>query len=128
MEVELTEDGNLSITMANDGKGYGSVRLEKFSAIAYHPECLEVTLVGKNTGAEIMIRFIEGSSEIWGYTITDDFTGERTFTVDVSDLSIMYGEQDGVFDAQKIRYVELMLKYSGELTIEVDNVRFVERA
>ena len=131
MEVSLTEGGNLSVSMANDGKGYGSVRLEKFGAIAYNPECLEVTLVGKNTGAEFLFRFIEGSGEIWGCTIRDNFTGERTITLDLSDetnFHVMYGEQNGVFDPQKMRYVEFLIKYDGALTIELCSAHFCERA
>jgi len=135
MEVALTEDGDLSVTKgtyAENGewKGFGSVRLEKFSAIGYHPECLELTLVGKNTGAEIMVRFIEGSGEIWGSKIMDNFTGEKTVTIDLADETnfyVMYGEQDNKFDTQKIRYVEFMLKYDGALTIELCSAHFSER-
>ena len=127
MEVALTEGGNLSVSMANDGKGYGSVRLEKYSAIAYHPERLAVTFVGKNTGAKIYVRFVEGSGEIWGCEILDNFTGEQTVFVDVDDFTVLYDEKDHVFDTQKIKSVEFLIKYDGALTLEVCNVRFVEK-
>ena len=136
MTVSFTEDGNLQITKATtnakeEWRGFGSVILEKFGAIAYRPECLEVTLKGENTGAKIIVRFTEGSGEIWGCTILDDSAEKKTVTVDLADeteFKVLYGNQDNAFDAQKIRNAEIVVEYDGEVTVEVCNVRFVHKA
>ena len=119
-------NGNLKITKTNDGLGYGSVRLDKWGAVAYQPEGFEFTIIGTNSGASIGMRFIEGdSSEIWGYKIKDDFVGEKTFTISVGDLYVMYNKQNNIFSPQKISYVEIMVEAPGAATFELKGARFI---
>ena len=119
-------NGNLAITKTADGKGYGSVRLDKWGAIIYQPQGFEFTIKGTNSGASIAIRFIEGDSyEIWGYKIVDDFTGEKKFSIGVGDLIVMYNKSNNTFEPQKIGYVEIMVETSGEASFEICSARFV---
>ena len=123
----VIENNNLLIKKQNDGKGYGSVRLDKWGSVAYHPEGISVSLVGKNSGAAISFRFIEGESyEIWAYKVIDDFEGLRTFTGSIGDLSVVYNKQNGIFEPQKITYVEIMIEKNGEVDVEVAEFRFIE--
>ena len=125
MDVSLN-NGNLLITKQNDGKGYGSVRLDKWGAIAYQPQGFRFTVKGTNSGAAITFRAIEGDSyEIWGYKIIDDFTGEKTFSVGVGDFVVVYGKQNNIFEPQKIGYIEIMVEKNGEASFEVCEARFV---
>lgn len=125
MSVSLSE-GNLVISKANDGKGYGSVRLDKWGAIAYHPEGFRITIKGSNSGAQITFRAIEGDSyEIWGYKILDDFEGYKTFNIDVGEFIVVYGKQNNIFEPQKIGYIEIMVETNNALTFEISEARFV---
>ena len=126
MEVAI-KNGNLEIKKLNDGKGYGSVRLDKWGAVIYEPEGFEFTIKGTNSGATISIRFIEGDSyEIWGYKVTDDFEGERTFSINAGDLIVVYNKQNNTFEPQKIGYVEIMVEKNGEATFELCGAKFVK--
>ena len=126
MQLALN-NGNLVITKANDGKTYGSVRLDKWGAIAYQPEGFEFTIIGTNSGASISFRAVEGDSyEIWGYKIKDDFTGEKTFTVSCGDFTVMYNKQNNKFEPQKISYVEIMVESNSGVSFELCGARFIE--
>lgn len=125
MEVSIV-DGNLRIKKFNDGKGYGSVRLDKWGAIAYKPEGFKFTIIGTNSGASIAIRAIEGDSyEIWGYKIVDDFNGAKTFEIDAGDFYVMYNKQNNVFEPQKISYVEVMVEANKEVTFDIASAMFI---
>ena len=123
----VIKDNNLEIKKQNDGKGYGSIRLDKWGAVAYEPEGFELAIKGTNSGASISMRFIEGDSyEIWACKVVDDFTGERTFNFNVGDFTCVYNKQNNVFEPQKIGYIELMVEKNGEATFELCNARFVK--
>ena len=125
MTVSLN-NGNLAINKTNDGKGYGSVRLNKWGAIAYEPEGFRFTVKGTKSGASITMRAIEGDSyEIWGYKIIDDFEGEKTFTIGIGDFIVVYGKQNNIFEPQKIGYVEIMVEQSGSASFEICEARFI---
>ena len=117
---------NLAITKASDGKGYGSVRLDKWGAISYLPEGFAFKIVGTNSKASIAFRVVEGSYEIWGYKITDDFVGEKEFVVSIGDFYVMYNKQNNIFEPQKVTYVEIMVECSGACSFEVAEARFVK--
>ena len=126
MEIEY-DNHSLKIKKTNDGKGYGSVRLDKWGAIIYEPQGFEFTVIGTNSGAAISFRAIEGDSyEIWGYKIIDDFTGEKTFSIGVGDFSVMYNKQNNIFEPQKISYIEIMVEANGEATFEIASAKFVK--
>ncbi|MBP5551154.1 MAG: hypothetical protein J6X93_03780 [Bacilli bacterium] len=128
MEIAIN-DNNLAITKANDGKTYGSVRLDKWGAIIYQPQGFKFTVKGTNSGAAISFRMIEGDSyEIWGYKIVDDFEGERTFEIAVGDFTVMYNKSNNIFEPQKIGYIEVMVEASGAASFEVVEARFIEVA
>ena len=129
MEVSIV-DNALRIKKTGDGKTYGSVRLNKWGAICYEPQGFNFTIKGTNSGAAISFRAIEGDSyEIWGYKVIDDFDGIKSYSVDASEFKLVYNKQNNKFDTQKIGYVEVMIEYNGEVTIEVLEARFgkVER-
>ena len=120
-------NGALSITKTDDGKGYGSVRLDKWGAIIYEPQGFSFTIKGTNSGASIAIRFIEGESyEIWGYKIVDDFTGEKNFTITAGDLSVLYNKQNNIFNPQCISYVEIMVEAPHEAKFDLIEARFIK--
>ena len=126
MNIEIV-DGNLAIEKANDGKSFGSVRLDKWGAIAYHPTTFKFTIKGTNSGATIAFRAIEGDSyEIWGYKIIDNFEGEKTFVVSIDEFSVMYNKQNNIFEPQKIGYVEIMVEANGKANFELCEARFVD--
>ena len=125
MNVSIN-NGNLAIVKEADGLTYGSVRLAKWGAIIYEPQGFRFTVKGTNSGASIAIRFIEGSYEVWGYKITDDFEGERTFEIPIGDITVLYNKQDNRFDTQKIEYIELMVETSGYASFELCEARFIE--
>ena len=119
-------NNNLRITKINDGKTYGSVRLDKWGAIAYLPEGFQIRIIGHNSGAAITFRAIEGDSyEVWGYKIVDDFEGERTFTISVGDFVAVYNKKNNIFEPQKISYIELMVEVNGAATFELCEARFI---
>ena len=124
MEIALS-NGNLKITKKAD-KGYGSIRLNKWGAIAYEPEGFSFTIVGTNSGAAISFRAIEGDSyEIWGYKIIDDFVGPKTFTCGIGDFICVYNKKNNQFEPQKIGYIELMVEAEGEVSFELSEARFI---
>ena len=126
MEISLV-NGNLRIKKTNDGKGYGSIRLDKWGAIAYNPQGFTFTIIGTNSGASIAIRAVEGDSyEIWGYKIIDDFVGPKTFTIDAGDFVVMYNKQNNIFDPQRISYVEVMVEAKGEATFDLCEAKFIK--
>ena len=126
MNIEIV-DGNLSIEKTNDGKTFGSVRLDKWGAIAYHPTTFRFTIKGTNSGATIAFRAIEGDSyEIWGYKIVDNFEGVKTFEVSVDEFSVMYNKGNNIFEPQKIGYIEIMVEYNGKASFELCEARFVD--
>lgn len=125
MSVNYVGD-NLSITKAADGRTYGSVRLNKWGMIAYNPQGFRFGFVGTNSGAKISFRAVEGSYEIWAYKVVDDFIGEREFTCGVSEFEAVYNKVDGIFDTQKIQYIEIMIEAPGAVTLEVTEARFIE--
>ena len=126
MELALN-NGNLVITKTNDGKGYGSVRLDKWGAIIYRPQKFRLTIKGTNSGASIAFRIVEGDSyEIWGYKITDNFEGEKTFEIDASELKVLLNQSNNIFEPQKIGYIEIMVEANGEANFEVLEARFIE--
>lgn len=124
--VEEQGETGLAITKANDGKGFGSLILTKLGAIAYREPDLDltITLVGTNSGAKVAFRVVEGSYEIWSYTITDDFSGKRTFTVSTTDMVCAGNLVDGDKDFQAVRQVEVTLTAEGAATITVLGVKF----
>lgn len=127
MQISI-KNNNLVITKENDGKGFGSIRLDKWGAIAYKPESFAFTIIGNNSNATISIRFVEGDSyEIWGYKIIDDFEGAKTFKIDCSELSVMYNKQNDVFEPQKISYVEIMIECNGNASFELVEARFIDK-
>ena len=125
--MQIAIDGDkLVINKTADGKTYGSVRLNKWGAIAYLPEGFQFTMKGTNSGATISMRFIEGGSyEIWAYKVVDDFVGERTFTMGIGDLAVVYNKQNNQFEPQKIAYIELMVEKNGAVSLEISEARFV---
>ena len=126
MEISLVNNA-LRIKKTSDGKGYGSVRLNKWGAIAYNPQGFRLTINGTNSGASIAFRAVEGDSyEIWGYKVVDNFTGSQTFEVSVGDFVVMYNKQNNVFEPQKISYIEIMVEASGEATFDICEARFIE--
>ena len=126
MQIAITNQNNLSINKLADGKTYGSVRLNKWGAVAYLPEGFQFTIKGTNSGANISMRFIEGGSyEIWAYKVLDDFEGERTFTISMGDLVVVYNKQNNIFEPQKIAYIELMVEKNGAASLEVREARFI---
>ncbi|MBO4667771.1 MAG: hypothetical protein J5666_06595 [Bacilli bacterium] len=126
MEISIVDDA-LRIKKTNDGKGYGSVRLNKWGAICYEPQGFSFTIKGTNSGASISFRAIEGDSyEIWAYKVVDDFDGVKTYSVDASDFIVVYNKQNNHFDTQKIGYVEVMIEYNGEVTFDILEARFVK--
>ena len=125
MEIALN-NGNLMITKTDDGKGYGSIRLDKWGAISYLPEGFRFTIIGTNSGASIAIRAVEGDSyEIWATKIIDDFIGPKTFEIDASDFVVAYNKQNNIFEPQKISYVEVMVEKNGAATFELCEARFI---
>ena len=118
------KNGNLNVTKTADGKTYGSVRLEKWGMVAYNAQQFKFGVVGTNSGASISFRFIEGSYEIWAYKIVDDFVGLRETTIGVGDFKVVYNKLDGVFDTQKINYIEIMVESSGAASFEISQARF----
>ncbi len=126
MEISITDDNNLLIKKTGDGKTYGSIRLNKWGAVAYLPEGFRLTIKGSNSGASISMRFIEGdSNEIMSYRVVDDFEGLKTFDIGIGDFTAVYNKKNGVLDSQKIGYIELMIEKIGEVTIELVEARFV---
>ena len=127
MSVSLV-DGNLSVSKANDGIGFGSVRLMKWGAVAYQPECFTFTIIGTNSGARISLRFSEGGTgETWGYQIVDDAVGVKTVIVDVSDLTVLYNAVNSVFEPQKIGFVEIMVENDGGASFTLCGAKFVNK-
>lgn len=120
------QNGNLLITKANDGKTYGSVRLDVWGMIAYLPEGFRFTLVGTNSNAAISFRIIEGSYEIWAYKVVDNFTGEKSFEISCEDFSVVYNKEDGILNTQKVIYIEIMVEAPGAASFEVKEARFVD--
>ena len=54
-----------------------------------------------------------------------DVTLQKTVTVPVADIAVTYAETNGIFDVQKMMYVEIMIEYEGEMTLNVSEARFV---
>ena len=128
MEYSLNDSG-LNIKKANDGKTYGSVRLNKWGMIAYEPQGFRFTVTGTNSGAKITFRAIEGPSyETWGYSIIDNFTTEKTFEISISDFIPVYNKKDSIFDTQAISYIEIMVEANGASEFTVSEARFIEMA
>ena len=126
MEVSK-ENGALRIKKTKDGKTYGSVKLDKWGAIAYNPEGFRFSFVGTGSGAFITFRAVEGDSyEIWGYKVLDDVEGIKTIEVSTSDFTVVYNKQNNIFDTQKISYVEIMIESSDEVTIDLLEARFIK--
>ena len=126
MELSITSDNNLLIKKTADGKTYGSIRLNKWGAVAYLPEGFKLTLIGHNSGASISMRFIEGdSNEIMAYKVVDNFEGLKTFNIGIGDFTAVYNKKNGVLDSQKIGYIELMIEKTGEATVELVEAKFV---
>ena len=95
MTLSINSNNNLVITKASDGKGYGSVRLDKWGAIIYQPEGFRFKIKGNDSKAAITIRMIEGDSyEIWGYKIIDDFVGYKEVEISAGDLQVIYNKQN----------------------------------
>ena len=126
MTISINSNNNLVITKASDGKGYGSVRLDKWGAIIYQPEGFRFKIKGNDSKAAITIRMIEGDSyEIWGYKIIDDFVGYKEVEISAGDLQVIYNKQNSKFEPQKIGYMEIMVEYNGTCTFELCEARFV---
>ena len=123
----VTVDGEtgLRVTKAADDKGYGILELSKWGAIGYNELDIEISVIGTNSGAEMLFRIVEGGGEIWAIGMTDNFVGKRTVTVPTSAFQCVYNSQDGVIDYQKVMKVDLVLKSSGAATVTVLGVRFV---
>lgn len=129
MQVNIT-NGNLRVTKAKDDKGFGSVRLDKWGAIAYKPEAFSVTLIGTNSGATLSVRASEGgTNETWGYAIKDDFVGEKTFKINIEEFAIMDKNNivNNIFEPQRIGFVEFMIQSYEGVTIELVGARFVKK-
>ncbi len=124
----VNENGNigLKVTKQADGKGYGSIRLDKWGMIAYEPLGFKITIKGSNSGATISFRAVEGPSyEIWAYRIKDDFIGIKSFTVPISELTCILNKNDNLFNPQSISYIELMVEGSGSISFTLLEARFV---
>ncbi len=125
MEIQLVDDG-LKIKKTNDGKTYGSVRLEKWGMIAYETGGFRFRVTGTNSNAKITFRAIEGPSyETWGYDIVDNFVGEKTFEIAISDFKLILNKSDNNFNTQCISYIEIMVEVNGEAEFIVNEARFI---
>ncbi len=125
MTVEYVSDG-IKITKANDGKTYGTIRLDKWGMISYNAIGFRLTVTGTNSNAKITFRAIEGPSyETWAYSFTDNFTGKRTFDLTISDFVATLNKSDNRFDTQCISYIELVIEASKEASITINEARFV---
>lgn len=113
-------------TDENGDKGYGILELDKWGAIGYNELDVEISVMGANSGAELAFRIIEGSGEVWSIGMTDDFVGKRTVTVPTSLFRSNGTASDGVLDYQKVKYVDLVIRKAGTVSVTVLGVRFVE--
>ena len=123
MQVSAADDV-LTVVKGSD-VGFGSVRLSKWGAIAYHPEAFRFSYSGTGSGAKISFRFVEGSYETWGYSVTDDSVGERTVSIPVEEIEVTYSQSNSIFEVQKIMYIEIMIECEGELPLAFREARFV---
>ena len=114
------------IVKANDGKGFGSIQLEKWGAIGYNELGVKIGVIGTNSGAKVLFRIVEGSYEIWAYEFTDDFTGKREFVASMSEFECVNNRVDGVLDLQAVRQVEVTVKADGAATVTILGIRFVD--
>lgn len=125
MEYEVvTVNGKTGtkITKAGDGKGFGSLILDKWGAIGYNEKAIRLTMVGSNSGASVAFRIVEGGSyKIYSYSITDNFEGEKTFTVPMSEFS-----GDGEILYQQIMQVEITITHATSTTVTILEARFVD--
>jgi len=126
MNVSLDQTG-LKIKKYNDSKTYGSIRLDKWGMVSYDASGFRIRIVGENSQAKIQIRFIEGPSyETWGYEIIDDFNGEKTFEISISDFQLLLNRADNILDTQCISYIEAMIESNKEVNLEIKELRFIE--
>ncbi len=123
--VEVDGEIGLEVTKPADDKGYGILELAKWGAIGYDELDIELSLIGTNSGAELLFRIVEGGGEIWAIGMTDNFVGKRTVTVPTSAFQCAYNSQDGVIDYQKVMQVDLVVKKAGTATVTVLGVKFV---
>ena len=125
MTIKINGD-NLDIYKENDGKTFGSIRLDKWGAIVYNPSGFEFKVKGTCSNAQISFRMIEGETfDIWGYSIKDDFNCEKTFNFNIKDLTLINGNPLNKFDPQKIIYVEIMVETSQSASFSLCGARFI---
>ncbi len=103
---------------------YCAFNLDKFSPVSHTSTKFRFTFVGSGSNAEIQVRFIESSYEIWAFSFIDDTIGEVTKEVSLDKLSITYNPVNNVFNYQSIMQVGLLIKTNNEVTIAVKEARF----
>ena len=125
-EVISTSGGTgLKITKAADENGYGIVALTKWGAIGYDQKKMKIRVIGTNSGAKVLFRIREGSYEIWAYSFTDDFTGEREFIFPTSEFRCVDSPADGVLDLQAVMNIDLAIEADGAASVTFLDVKFI---
>ena len=121
--IEVTADGIDSLVIPEPTKeGFGSLILDKWGAIGYNEKAIRLTMVGSNSGASVAFRIVErGSYKIYSCSITDNFEGEKTFTVPMSEFS-----GDGEILYQQIMQVEITITHARSTTVTILEARFVD--
>ena len=126
MDISYVENG-LKIVKANDGMNFGSIRLDKWGMIGYQAAGFRLVVTGTNSGAKITFRAVEGPSyETWGYTIVDNFEGNKVFEVPVSEFKATLNKSDNIFNTQCISYIEIVVEKAGSCELTINEARFVE--
>ena len=129
MTYEIVSVGNekgFRVSKAGGSAGYGILKLDKWGAIGYEESAMKIRVVGTNSGATVRFRIRENSYEIWAYSFTDDFTGEKTFTFPLSDLTCVDSPSDGILDTQAVRNIDIAIQADGAATITFLDVKFVD--
>jgi len=129
MTYEIVSVGNekgFRVSKAGGSEGYGILKLDKWGAIGYEESAMKIRVVGTNSGATVRFRIRENSYEIWAYSFTDDFTGEKTFTFPLSEMTCVDSPSDGEIDTQAVRNIDIAIQADGAATVTFLDVKFVD--
>lgn len=125
-EFELSVDnGAIHINKPSGAIDYCSLNMYRWAPINTTSNKFRFTYQGTGSNAEIQVRFIESSYEIWALSFIDDTAGKVTKEVDVSEvIKCTYNPLDEMFDREAIMQVGLMVK-GDQADIKVFEARFI---
>lgn len=120
------EDGKLIINKPTSEINYSAVNINRWSPVNHTGVKFRFSYQGTGSNAEIQIRFIESSYEIWSFSFTDDSSDLVSKEVNVSDyLKCTYNSIDEVFNYESIMQVGLLIKGNQEVKLKVFEARFI---